>query len=325
MTLRELINSISLKEYIEQYVEFEKRGSEYWCCSPLNNKDTDPSFSVNVDENVFYDFSSHKSGNIINFIIAKDNCSLKEAISKMKEFSGITDDICDENTIQIIKTLKSLKPKTTKEKSSRETLNEDILNQYKVDEFHWWEDEGISSSTALDFECGYDTYKQCITIPIRDAYGNLINILQRTMRPDAKVVGIPKYIYKYKLGKLDFFYGWSRNIVDILEKRQVLIFEGAKSVMKVSQWGFNNAVAILTSNMCDDQIKLLVSTGVDCYFLFDQDIKNAERDSAIRKLKLFNKVFICKDKHGLLGDKESPCDKGIDTFKNILYKGAVRV
>lgn len=325
MTLRELIDAVSLKEYVEQYTEFEKRGNEYWCCSPLNQKDTDPSFSVNVEDNVFYDFSSHKSGNIINFIIAKDRCSLRTAIQKIKDFAGIKDDVTDSGSIQIVKTLKSLKPKVYKENSDRQTLDESILSKYKVNHFPWWEDEGISSDTAIKWGCGYDPYWQCITIPIRDSQGNLINILQRTMRPDAKVVGIPKYIYKNKLGTLDFLWGWSDNIVNIIETGKVIIFEGAKSVMKVSQWGYNNAVAILTSNICDDQIKLLVTHGVDCYFMFDKDIKNPERDSSIKKLRMFNKVFICKDKFNLLGEKESPCDKGKEAFEKILNEGAVRI
>lgn len=325
MTIRELIDSVSLKDYVEQYAEFEKRGNEYWCCSPLNQKDTDPSFSVNVEDNVFYDFSSHKSGNIINFIISKDRCTFGEAIQKIKDFAGIKDEIINATSIQIVKTLKSFKPKNCKEKSSRQVLDESVLNQYIVDTFPWWEDEGISSDTAIRWGCGYDPYWQCITIPVRDSRGNLVNILQRTMRPDAKVLGIPKYIYKNKLGTLDFLWGWSENIHNILKKGKVIIFEGAKSVMKVSQWGYDNAAAILTSNICDDQVKLLVSHSVDCYFMFDKDIKNPERDSNIKKLRMFNRVYICKDRSNLLMEKESPCDRGKDVFEKILNEGAVRI
>ena len=51
-----LLSNVSILEYISQYAEFEKKGSEYWCNSPLNTNDLTPSFSVNVEKQIFYCF-----------------------------------------------------------------------------------------------------------------------------------------------------------------------------------------------------------------------------------------------------------------------------
>ena len=166
--------------------------------------------------------------------------------------------------------------------------------------------------------CGYDRYRDAITIPVRDNDGNLINILYRNMNPLRKEIGLPKYIYKYKLNNLDFLWNWHNALPFIKESGQVLIFEGAKSVIKASLFGYKNSVALLTSHLSDAQAKTLISYGFDCVFLLDQDQTHPERDDKLRSLKRFCRVYICKDEEDLLGEKDSPVDRGADVFAKIL-------
>ena len=56
MELSELIDSVDILEYISQYADFEEKGGEYWCLSPLKSENT-PSFSVRRETNTFYCFS----------------------------------------------------------------------------------------------------------------------------------------------------------------------------------------------------------------------------------------------------------------------------
>ena len=316
MKISELIESASLLDYVKQYAEFNERGGEYWARSPLTSKDNDPSFSIRTEDNMFYDFSSGKGGNIINFIMAYHKCDFKTALNKLKEWLGVHDEI-EFTKLQILSELSKFKPVRKKQKPvDRRVLDPEEAYRYDYLGFSFWDDEGLTADIVNKYGVGYDRQHDCITIPIHDQNGALVNLLCRTTNPNAKAIGLPKYIYKYKLNVLDFFYAWHRNANAIAEKNEVLIFEGCKSVMKVGEWGYTNAVAMLTSHMNDDQLRILIKHGRDCVFCLDHDINPAE-DENITKLKRFCRVYIARDMTNTTGPKDSPCDAGREVFDNI--------
>ena len=53
-----LISKINIVDYIGQYADLIKKNGAYWCCSPLNPNDTDPSFEISEELQRFYDFST---------------------------------------------------------------------------------------------------------------------------------------------------------------------------------------------------------------------------------------------------------------------------
>ena len=89
--------------------------------------------------------------------------------------------------------------------------------------------------------------------------------------------------------------------------------------MLADTYGVHNTGAILTSHLNPNQMKLLVSLGCRVVFALDKDvcIKN---DHNIKRLKQFVNVEYIWDKNNLLGDKDSPVDRGQDTW-NELYDG----
>jgi hypothetical protein len=63
------------------------RNADYWYLSPLRNEKT-PSFKVNRQLNRWYDHGLGKGGNIIDFAILLQNCTVGEFLQKLKgEFS----------------------------------------------------------------------------------------------------------------------------------------------------------------------------------------------------------------------------------------------
>lgn len=320
MTLNELINSVSLQDYIGQYTELKWKNGELWGLSPISRHDTDPSLSIRPDENVYCDFSSGSRGNVINFIMDFHHVDFRQAVVLLKEYANVTEDIADSGRLPILKELSRFKPRANQaRKSTTHTiLDERELEQYRVDDFPWWEGEDIDGSVAMAWGCGYDRYKDAITIPVRDNDGNLINILYRNMNPLRKEIGIPKYIYRNKLGALDFLWGWSQSVDNIMARKEVLLFEGAKSVIKSHLMGHPNAAALMTSHMSDEQMQFLAMQGCDCVLLLDKDQLYPERDEHVRKLKRFCRVYVCKDTGNLLGEKDAPVDKGYEVFEKIL-------
>ena len=318
MTLNELVESVPLEEYIGQYTELRWKNGELWGISPISRHDTDPSLSVRPEEHVYCDFSSGSRGNILNFIMDFNHVDFRQAVTMLREYANVTEEVTSNATLPILKELRRYRERKENAKTSHTILSESELDQYRVNDFPWWENEDIDGSVAMAWGCGYDRYKDAITIPVRDNSGNLINILYRNMNPLRKEIGLPKYIYKHKLGNLDFLWGWSQSVQHIQEKNEVLLFEGAKSVIKSHLMGHPNAAAIMTSHMSDEQMQFLARQGCDVVILLDKDQQWPERDDHVQKLKRFCRVYVCKDEDGLLGEKDSPVDKGYETFEHIL-------
>ena len=269
---------------------------------------------------MYFDFSSNSRGNIINFIMDFHHVDFRRAVALLKEYANVVEDVTPNVTLPIVRELSRFKTRANQaRKSTAHTiLDERELEQYRVNEFPWWENEDIDGSVAMAWGCGYDRYKDAITIPVRDNDGNLINILYRNMNPLRKEIGIPKYIYRNKLGALDFLWGWSESAQHIAERNEVLLFEGAKSVIKSHLMGHPNAAAIMTSHMSEEQMQFLARQGCDCVLLLDKDQTHPERDDHVRKLKRFCRVYVCTDDDDLLGEKDSPVDRGYEVFQHIL-------
>lgn len=121
---------------------------------------------------------------------------------------------------------------------------------------------------------------------------------------------------------MNVVYGLSENIKDILQKREVIIFEGAKSVMIADSWGIKNTAAILTSHLSSLQMKILAKLGVRVVFALDKEIVIRD-DPNIAKLKRYVTTEYLWDKDGLLDEKDSPVDRGVETFMK-LYEGRLR-
>lgn len=314
MQIADLIAEASMRDYASQYTDLKEIKGEWWGISPLNSKDTNPSFSVR--DNMYYDFSAGCGGNILHFIQRHDKCDFKTAVKTLCKWMGV-DETYEPHHVMLISSLKQFKNNAKKSIDHKhEYLDENVATQYKCRDFHFWDDEGLTGDIVAKYGVGYDRRGECITIPVRDNSGRLINILCRTTNEHAKELGIPKYIYRNKLGSLDFFWGWSDNWASIHQKREVILVEGAKSVMKLAAMGYDNAVAILTSHMTDDQLKILIRNGCDVVIALDKDI-DPYKDDNVRKLSRYCRVYIAIDRHGLLDAKDSPCDKGVETWKKI--------
>lgn len=314
MSIQELLSKASLVDYVAQYTDLTLVKDEWWGISPLSAKDTDPSFSVR--DNMFYDFSAGCGGNILDFIQKHDKCNFPTALNKLREWCGIEEQISTEQ-LPIILSLKQYKKSDKKEKDvQRKMLDDSELEQYRCRDFHFWDDEGLTADVIRKYNIGYDRRNECITIPVRTNDGQLMNILCRTTKEHAKELGVPKYIYRYKLGTLDFFWGWYENHDSIVRKNEVILVEGAKSVMKLASMGYDNAVALCTSHLSDEQMKILIRQGADVVVAFDKDI-NPYKDANIKRLSKYCRVYIAVDRNKELDEKDSPCDKGAMVWERI--------
>ena len=203
-----------------------------------------------------------------------------------------------------------------------------------------WEQEGITMNSIKNHNICYNPSNQSIVIPHYDKDNNLIGIRERTLIRENEQYGKyrPMYInrkmYNHPLGFSLYNLNNSKNNIKILEK--AIIFEGEKSpLLYESYFGCENdiSVAVCGSNLSKYQIELLLEQNTkEIIIAFDKQFKNIGDDEWkgwVKKLtdidKKYNslvKISFIFDKWGMLDYKDSPIDKGKETFLE-LYKRRV--
>ena len=320
MELSELIKSVDILEYISQYTEFTEKNGEYWALSPLKDEAT-PSFSIREEEQKFYDFSSGVGGNVLTFIRYYNKCGYEKAIEILQSYAGCTGKVTPHKKLSVTEVAKRYAQPKKQSKSGKSTvLPDDYMERYekRPDKLAVWEQEGISKASLDRFQVYYDSFSDRLVYPIRNLEGKIINVGGRTLDEQWKEKGLRKYTYFFSWGTLDTLYGLAENMEEIQKKREIILFEGAKSVMLADTWGIKNTGAILTSHLNPNQMKILAKLGCRVVFALDKDVAVWE-DHNIRRLKQFVDVYYIYDKDKLLGDKDAPVDKGAETWK-ILYE-----
>lgn len=84
------IKRISIREYLgaRGIKPQRERGNRAMYLSPFR-RENNASFSVNYDENVWYDYGAGEGGSIIDLVARMENCSIWEAISRLKQNSSL--------------------------------------------------------------------------------------------------------------------------------------------------------------------------------------------------------------------------------------------
>lgn len=323
MELQDIIDSVDILEYISQYCDLEEKNGEWWSLSPLKEEQT-PSFSVDAEKQVFYDFSSGQGGNVLSFIRAYHHCGLGEAIELLKQYAHIEGEVSIAEPLPCVKIMKKYRYKAKELKTSEaKPLPDDHMELYEnaPEKLRAWEEEGISPASMEKFQVRYDRVSDRIVYPIRSIDGSIINVCGRTLDPQFKEKKIRKYTYFHSMGTLNTLYGLWENRAAIAEKNEVILFEGAKSVMLCDTWGIHNTAALLTSHLSPFQLVTLIQLGANVCFALDEEV-DIEQDANIQKLKRYVRVYAVRDNDHLLESRMAPVDAGLDVWQ-VLYEKRV--
>lgn len=322
MEIDDLVQSVNIVEYISQFVDLEEKGGEWWGLSCFREEKT-PSFSVREKPPCFYDFSSGKNGSILNFIKYYNNCSFGEAVDILKRYAGCDGDVKPTKKLAAVEVAKRYKGRKKQVKVSQaKILPDDYMLRYErnPEKLAVWEAEGISKASLERFQVAYDSFSDRLVYPIRNTNGEIVNVGARTLDPNWKQKKLRKYSYMFSWdGGMNTVFGLAENRDEILRKKEIILFEGAKSVMIADSWGIRNCGALLTSHLSQFQLKILAKLGVRVVFALDKEIVIRD-DPNIARLKRYVSVDYIWDRDGLIDEKDSPVDKGVETFMK-LYEG----
>lgn len=326
MEVSEMLEQVDIVDLISNYVELEQKNGEYWGKSPFKDEKT-PSFSVRRETGKFYCFATGIGGNAVTFLKEYFHISAYEAVEKLKEYLGIKDDTGSYKPRQVLaassickkyrSTYLSVKPAATS------LLDNNCMEKYedKPEKYDIWRKEGITDEAMHFFGVRYDGFSNCLVYPVRNLKGEIVNIGGRTLNPNFKELGLRKYTYFNKWGgQMNIIYGLYENMNSIVSKKEIVLFEGMKSVLVARGYGINNTGAILTSHLNPGQMRLLVELcvkyGLRVLFALDKEV-DVRKDKNVQMLKRFVNVEYLYDRKNLLDEKDSPVDKGEQVFKEL--------
>lgn len=231
-------------------------------------------------------------------------------------------------------------------------LQTKIMDFFEDVYYQGWIDEGISISTMEKYNIKWYEQAKHIIIPHVNINGDLVGIRRRTL-VDYEIEHMGKYmpeimgeiVYGHALGLN--LYGLYQNQEAIRKYKKVIIVEAEKSVLLADSYFGEESIVVATCgfNITNWQRDILIKhLGVKSVILsFDNDVdlrkfEGAEAQKLLvskkeqedydrycdRIMKLGQKlcgsaqVHTIWDREGLLGLKDSPLDKGKETFQKLL-------
>ncbi|MFP3751634.1 DNA primase, partial [Bacillus altitudinis] len=153
------------------------------------------------------------------------------------------------------------------------TIEISYENQFGILPYLDWYKSGLFLSTQKHFEIGFDIRSERVTFPIHNAAGQLIGVKGRYCGQDSKIEEKYKYLYVLPCNKSIELFNYHRALPHIKENQEVIVVEGAKTTMFLTQWGYKNCVSIEGDTLSEEQIKLLKELGLNVTytFAFDKD------------------------------------------------------
>lgn len=300
-------SNLSILDVVSEYVPLKQAGN-YWKGSCPLHSETDASFTVSPDKQIFYCFGCHASGDVISFIEQIEHISPRESIRFLIDRYHITvpQDIAQASSLAQTKhTERDVYFRLCKavaqwaQKQFHQTpaaynyiqqrgITKEIVSQFNIGYFpggtlalnKFIKEMGQTNVLAKDlFEYAlliegrsmYSPFEERILFPIKDASGNFCGFGGRVFRPNDER---PKY-YNSKesegfiKGKLLFGLDFAKK--SIQEKKHAFLVEGYIDCIVMTQYGYTNTVATLGTACTIEHLKLIARMCPTLYVLYDGD------------------------------------------------------
>ena len=293
--LDELRNRLSLAQVVGRKVMWDQRKSnagkgDFWAPCPFHQEKS-ASFHVDDRKGYYYCFGCHAKGDAISFVRETENVSFPEAIEILAREAGMPIPERDpraqekaDRRSELIAVMEQavqwycLQLKTTAAAEARDYLARRGLSPAAQERWEigfappGWEGlrealgaKGISNDLMLEAgllkpsdkgKAPYDTFRNRIMFPIRDARGKAIAFGGRAMDPsdNAKYLNSPETLL-FDKGRSLFNHGPAREAAG--KGHPLIVAEGYMDVIALSEAGFPAVVAPLGTAITEDQLRLL--------------------------------------------------------------------
>lgn len=315
--IEKIKESNDIVDVISETVKLKRTGRNYSGLCPFHNEKT-PSFSVSRDKQIFKCFGCGAGGNVITYVMKKENLSFMEALKKLADRANIEIPVgseTEERNHQIRDRLEMMQVSAARHFFDNLKNNPEI-KKYLIN-------RGLTEQTITRFGLGYaknswddllkylikngykeseikesglvslsnsgkmfDRFRNRIIFPVFDYRGRVIGFGARVM-DDSK----PKYLNSpetllFRKGTnlygLNFFLKDKKS-----EDDTIIIVEGYMDVLALHQSGITNAVASLGTALTQTQVKLMKRYASKIVTSFDSD--SAGQMATARSIEIIEK------------------------------------
>lgn len=290
-------------EVISEYVTLKKKGNSYFGLCPFHNEKT-ASFSVSQEKQMFYCFGCGTGGNVINFIMERENYDFIETIKLLAEKRNIALPEAEyshaaKQAIQRKQILLEIHKEAGryfysnliqhKEGEAHAYLEQRQLNEAVQKKFglgyakgqhydlynylksrNYREDLILETGLVIKSKTGancYDRFSDRLMFPIFDVHGRVIAFGGRVLDgSQPKYLNSPETTLFQKNANL-----YGLNYARTAREKEIFIVEGYTDVIAMYQAGIRNVVATLGTAFTTGHASLIKRYASEVILLFDSD------------------------------------------------------
>ena len=292
---------------VSEYVNLKKRGRNFFGLCPFHDEKT-PSFSINMDKQIYKCFGCGKGGGTINFIMDVERLDFIDAVKflgnkyninvEINHNSKSSNDLFNQlysmhevannyYKSQLNEQIQNILKERNINKESIEKFNiglslekyDDLLNIIRT---HKFSSEALKKSGLfLDNEKGYmDRFRNRIIFPIYNHFNKIVGFAGRIYDKNNKMA---KYMNSPETpiyNKSKILYGMNLNKNNIIESKSVIVVEGYLDLIQLDQAGFKNVVAVSGTAFTKQHAIAISKLCKTIYLAYDGD--KAGKEAAIR-------------------------------------------
>ena len=330
--IEEIREQSDIVSIISEYTTLNKKGSSYVGLCPFHNEKT-PSFSVSEEKQLYYCFGCGAGGNVITFLMQKENMSFIEAIKYLAERENIKLDetylseeeaqsnkkrgqlleILKESAIYFHYSLRAPENKAALDYFLGRGLSMETIKHFGLgyashqfnDLYEYLKKKGYSDELLLESglflqgkqnsQMVYDRFAGRVIYPIFDLSKKVIAFGGRVLDGS-----LPKYLNSPE----NMLFNKSRNLYGMHLAKQTkskyfILVEGYMDVIAMHQAGFDQTVASLGTAFTPGHAKLLKRHTDEVVILYDSD--GAGQKAALRAIPILRneglkvKVLLLKE------------------------------
>ena len=301
-TIDELKSLMDPLAVYQDYIRLTRRGHRSVGLCPFHKEKT-PSFSVDLDNGLFYCFGCHKGGDLIQFVQEMESCSFREAVELLARKAGVELALAGRGPVQapdrrgrLLALLESaasyyhralteappgspvrlylrkrdIRPETEKRlRLGFAPPAGGLVPHLRREGFT--PDEAAEAGLLLDNSrrAALERFRNRLLFPIRDAMGRVVGFGGRALGDEE-----PKYLNSPEtpvFRKREILYGLDESKGAIRAQEEAVVVEGYMDFLAVTQAGEANAVATLGTALADGQVRALKRYARRVVLNFDRD------------------------------------------------------
>ena len=317
--IEQVVQATDILQLISSHgISVIRGGSNYKALCPFHNEKT-PSFNISPHKGYFHCFGCHKSGDAITFLMLYHNLTFPEAVEDLANRNGIPIEktavkelILANAGIQLLEKsaeyyhsqlMDSYEGKIARDYLAERDLPQELWKIFKLgysppqwntlyqkfQDRHQTKDLLDTGLVKLsqNTQKPYDHFRHRLMFPIHDAKKRCIGFGGRILPSDFDATG-PKYLnspetrYYHKSRVL---YGFAEGNTHIRQKKRLIFVEGYFDVLRLHQFGFQEAVATCGTALTEEHIRFIQRYVDQVILLFDGDL--AGQEAAMKSAKLF--------------------------------------